>query len=111
MGRVPDVLAAIERSGFSLIGRFTRNGLIFDNSFNIEGVRLKSLMENGYEEGCTRGTGRLKCQHPPLEVFPKELISASNNGIPVPVMFFLFLTHNRSITSEGAWTTLNPVSQ
>ncbi len=35
--------------------RLTGNGLLFDNSFNIEGLRLKGRMENGYEEGCTWG--------------------------------------------------------
>ena len=31
------------------------NGLLFDNSFNYEGLRLDSRMEKGYEEGCTWG--------------------------------------------------------
>jgi len=35
--------------------RSARNGLLFDNSLNIEGLLLKGRMENGYEEGCTRG--------------------------------------------------------
>ena len=35
--------------------RSAGNGRLFDNSLNIEGLRLKGLMENGYEEGCTRG--------------------------------------------------------
>jgi hypothetical protein len=28
---------------------------LFDNSLNIEGLRVKNQMENGYEEGCTQG--------------------------------------------------------
>jgi hypothetical protein len=35
--------------------RSAGNGLLFDNSLNIEGLRIKGRMENGYEEGCTRG--------------------------------------------------------
>lgn len=35
--------------------RSAGNVLLFDNSLHIEGLRLKGLMENGYEEGCTRG--------------------------------------------------------
>lgn len=36
--------------------RSTGNGQFFDNSLNIEGLRLKGRMENGYEKGCTRGS-------------------------------------------------------
>jgi len=39
----------------SLTPRLIGSGLIFDNSLNIEGLRIKGRMENGYEEGCTRG--------------------------------------------------------
>jgi len=35
--------------------RSAGNGVLFDKSVNIEGLRLKGRMENGYEEGCTRG--------------------------------------------------------
>ena len=35
-------------------------GLLFDNLLNIEGLRLKGLMENGYEEGCTRGANKFR---------------------------------------------------
>ncbi len=35
--------------------RPTGNCLLFDNSFNYEGLRLDSRMEKGYEEGCNRG--------------------------------------------------------
>jgi hypothetical protein len=35
--------------------RLTDKALIFDNPLNIEGLRIKGRIENGYEEGCTRG--------------------------------------------------------
>jgi len=34
------------------------NGLLIDNPLNYEGLRLDSRMENGYEEGYTRGGAR-----------------------------------------------------
>jgi len=42
--------------------RSAGNGRLFDNSLNIEGLRLKGLMENGYEEGCTRGAKNLSAE-------------------------------------------------
>jgi len=44
-----------EASHYQRRFRSAGNGLLFDNSLNIEGLRLKGRMENGYEEGCTRG--------------------------------------------------------
>ncbi|OEU53079.1 MAG: hypothetical protein BA861_01685 [Desulfobacterales bacterium S3730MH5] len=38
-----------------------RNGPLFDNSLNEKGFRIDIRMENGYEEGCTRGA-RLKTE-------------------------------------------------
>ena len=32
-----------------------RNGVLFDNSLNDKRFRIDIRMENGYEEGCTRG--------------------------------------------------------
>ncbi len=42
--------------------RSAGNVLFFDNLLNIEGLRLKGRMENGYEEGCTWGTNDTKTQ-------------------------------------------------
>ena len=47
-----------EASHYQRRFRSAGNGLLFDNSLNIEGLRLKGRMENGYEEGCTRGAKR-----------------------------------------------------
>jgi hypothetical protein len=32
-----------------------RNGVLFDNSLNDKHFRIDIRVENGYEEGCTRG--------------------------------------------------------
>jgi len=32
-----------------------RNGVLFDNSLNDKRFRIDIRVENGYEEGCTRG--------------------------------------------------------
>jgi hypothetical protein len=43
--------------------RLAGNGLIFNNSMNNEGLRIKGRTENGYEEGCTRGARLKKGDH------------------------------------------------
>jgi len=45
--------------------RLIGNGLFFDNSLNIEGLRIKGQMENGYEEGCTRGAKNFQARTKP----------------------------------------------
>jgi len=55
--------------------RSTGNGLLFDNSLNIEGLRLKGWMENGYEEGCARGANK-ECNRFPSRL-PNEQSPAS----------------------------------
>jgi len=37
-----------------------RNSVLFDNSLNDKRFRIDIRMENGYEEGCTRGAKRIR---------------------------------------------------
>ena len=46
-----------------------RNGVLFDNSLNDKRFRIDIRVENGYEEGCTRGAN-YECNR-----FPNRLLN------------------------------------
>ena len=50
-----------------------RNSVLFDNSLNDKRFRIDIRMENGYEEGCTRGASIL-CFHRSLFHAPGSVL-------------------------------------